>query len=941
MVLHRNPYTAGNPVGDKPSFVGRADILREAKRVLQDPNQNAITLYGQRRIGKTSILQYLTEYLPKEGNFHAVFFDLEDRAAKPLGQVVEELANTIARDLGLPEPNLGKKPEQAFRDIWLPEVLNDIQQKMMATGSAELSSKSSLVLLFDEFDVLADPQAGQAAKEFFPYLRSLLSLDRKRLRFIFTLGRNLGDLNQVALSLFKGVPDKRVSLLSRSDTESLIRLSENNTTLKWSRPAVTKIWTLTNGHPFLTQALCWEIWQNAYEVNPAIPPLIDVPEVEAAINSTLEKSRNALDWLWQGLGPAEKVVAAALAQAGTGPVTQEVIENILNESGIVIIIRELSEEAPKRLQEWDLIEPADGGYRFRVELLRIWIAEHFPLSLVQRELDAVQPAADGLYQAARSLYQAQNLESAKPLLVQAISYNPNHRGASELLSEIYIVGGEIEKAQSLLENLLSAYPSAARPRLIQVYLKQADTASDDDNKLLWYEKVLDISSNQPTARTAIRNIWVTRGEAALNAGNLKVALEAFEKSKDDKKIKEITAHIRNSEIQAGLKQVLLLESTQQLESAKLRTLELSALYPEAQGEWDIIIKRLNDKEHLSEIYQQALGAKAQSDHKKAIQLLLEIINLQPDYKDAAFLFYEEVTAESFQKTDLQAQLYDTKDLKSEKKASVKRSQSILRKELNIWNPLDYLRLLGWIMFKPDLRTEYLNSYNLDAIPTRKNTDITHARWIMSILTTFPVFYLQIGQLLGIVSTNPTLNFFPNTIFWSLAGTIIVYLWIGFSKLPNSEERDLFKIILLSIVAFLSITISVVNLNVWLLLITTLILTIAKGKSLVAGKPDNIIYIFLSIPSFVAVSFIGWYVSITAFGGGFIGAIVGVFAFILAGLMAALIVSGAAFFMSILVTGAPAKKALSNWGSALLLCSHGLLLWISFFGGMEIINDWLK
>ena len=30
-----NPYVAGNPVGDSPAFIGRADVLREVLRVLR------------------------------------------------------------------------------------------------------------------------------------------------------------------------------------------------------------------------------------------------------------------------------------------------------------------------------------------------------------------------------------------------------------------------------------------------------------------------------------------------------------------------------------------------------------------------------------------------------------------------------------------------------------------------------------------------------------------------------------------------------------------------------------------------------------------------------------------------------------------------------------------------------------------------------------------
>jgi AAA+ ATPase superfamily predicted ATPase len=109
---------AGNPVGDSPAFIGRTDVLREVVRVLRRPQDNAIVLYGQRRIGKTSILQHLTAQLPKEGNYCAVYLDLQDKAAWPLGRVLSELARTIADKLNLSVPDLGADPETAFRQTW-------------------------------------------------------------------------------------------------------------------------------------------------------------------------------------------------------------------------------------------------------------------------------------------------------------------------------------------------------------------------------------------------------------------------------------------------------------------------------------------------------------------------------------------------------------------------------------------------------------------------------------------------------------------------------------------------------------------------------------------------------------------------------------------------------------------------------------------------------
>ncbi|MBL8100451.1 MAG: AAA family ATPase [Anaerolineales bacterium] len=930
MAPNRNPYIAGTPVGNKITFIGRDDILRETKRVLQDVNQNAITLFGQRRIGKTSILQYLTKHLSEEGSFDTVFFDLEDRAAKPLGQVVVELAKTIARELHLPEPNLGKNPDQNFRDVWLPQILNEIQHKVKA-GKAK--PVRSLVLLFDEFDVLADPQAGTAAKEFFPYLRSLLSLDRSRLQFVFTLGRNLGDLSQVAISLFKGVPDKRVSLLSKIDTESLIRFSEKNNSLKWSQDAVEKVWSLTNGHPFLTQALCWEIWQKFYEgASKKDSSIVLANEIDEAINSTLERSRNALDWLWQGLGPAEKVVAAALAQAGTGPVTQDEIEHILNESGIVIIIRELSEEAPKRLQEWDLIEPVNGGYRFRVELLRFWIAEHYPLSLVQRELDAVQPAAEGLYQAARSVYQV-NLNAAKLHLIQAIDYNPNHRGASELLAEIYIVDGEVDKAQALLEKLMNAYPSIARPRLIQVYLKQAEGVSSDDEKLVWYQKILKISPNQLVAQTAVNEIWSARGEASLKSGDLKNALAAFGKANDKTRKVEVQNLLREIEIQKVLSDIEKLEGENQFEEALELTFKFEKKYKGAYN-WDKLKERLKAKGQLADIYQQALGAIAQNDLQKATHLLLEVLNIQPDYEMAAFHLNQVVADASKKKEKKETILPNQISITEANSDDVGKTstQSKGTKLLNPTNPFDFVRFIVWIFFTPNRRRDYIQKYGEDA-------EAYHAKWIVSILMALPLIYLPIGQFLGLVSTNGILNIYPNILKWSLICTIGTWIWLGVSKSIN-EDDNIIKFIFFS--TGLSLTIAITNSNLALLYLITLITIIAssKGMSMVVSRTYNTISALLSIPLLISLLFIVWYVSTVSFSG-LLGIIIGGITFIVVGIVLYIGVIFLGIILSSIIGEEPSYQKSPLLSTIWLVILHGLIIWVSFFDGLQKLNSFLQ
>lgn len=115
-----NPYRAGNPVGGSPAFVGRTDVLRAVQRVLGNPHENAIVLYGQRRIGKTSVLLELVQRLAASDAYRPVYFDLQDKAARPLAQRITE-------KLQLPPPEgwNGDAPGR-FREEFLLQVTRQI-----------------------------------------------------------------------------------------------------------------------------------------------------------------------------------------------------------------------------------------------------------------------------------------------------------------------------------------------------------------------------------------------------------------------------------------------------------------------------------------------------------------------------------------------------------------------------------------------------------------------------------------------------------------------------------------------------------------------------------------------------------------------------------------------------------------------------------------------
>jgi tetratricopeptide (TPR) repeat protein len=533
-----NPYITDNPVGDGAGFIGRTDILPETIQILSHAKKNTIVLYGQRCIGKTSVLQYLTAQLPTQGDYYPIYFDLQDKATWDLEQFVNELAKKMADALNQAAPDLGEQPEATFQDTWLPSILQ------------EMPENAALILLFDEFDefkALEEPKAEQAGAAFFPYVRQLLDSNLQRLNFIFAGGRNIDDLDHFAISLFRGIPPiKRLSLLNKADTIQLVRLSEANNTLKWPDEAVECVWRYTQGHPFFTQQICYQVWaqthqsKNFSETLPTTTPA----DVENVVFDVLDASRYRMAWLWEGLPPAERVIASALAEAGPGILTDSALEEKLHESGIHVVIQELK-DAPCTLEDWDLLDCSEAGYQFYVELIRRWIKENKPLRRVQAELDRIDPVAEKLFQGATALHKEAQFELSIKQLRETIGLNPNHLGAHQLLADILLAQGQALEAKELLEKLYNYQALTARSRLIQTLLALAQQTNNEAQQLEWYVKVLALEPNQPEATVKSREIWQQRGETALAKKDLKTALAIYKKLGVNKKVAEIEQKVHD------------------------------------------------------------------------------------------------------------------------------------------------------------------------------------------------------------------------------------------------------------------------------------------------------------------------------------------------------------------------------------------------------------
>ena len=236
-MLPSNPYIAGNPVHGQGKFIGRQGVLRDIEQTLHNPSMNAIALFGQRCIGKTSVLLHIEQELAAGKDFRPIYFDLQDKASLPLAELLYQMAQKVSLITRVALPKRGQFDQDGrfFQERFVP-------------AAVETSKNQGLVLLLDEFDVLDQLQQEQAGATFFPYLRDWMKTARG-IQFVFVLGRRPEELSIDPLSTFKGIHSLRLSLMTKEDSEIIIRQSEKNGSLTWSNEAVKRVWQWTQGHP--------------------------------------------------------------------------------------------------------------------------------------------------------------------------------------------------------------------------------------------------------------------------------------------------------------------------------------------------------------------------------------------------------------------------------------------------------------------------------------------------------------------------------------------------------------------------------------------------------------------------------------------------------------------------------------------------------------------
>lgn len=179
---------------------------------------------------------------------------------------------------------------------------------------------------------------------------------------------------------------------------------------------------------------------------------------------------------------------------------------------------------------------------------------------------------------------------------------------------------------------------------------------------------------------------------------------------------------------------------------------------------EINLTFVDREQQLEWLYQKALVALERGQKEQAKTLWLELVALEPNYKDA--IRYLDLAM-----TGLEVQ-------EISKSAAQKQSQPAAPKiqPLSAWNPVDHLRLLWWLLVTPTVLYQYKEHFGEHSL-------YPISRWLVSTLIWLPLFIPTLAFTLAILP-SPPISIYD----WILLNGGLLMAWLLTGWLGDREDN---------------------------------------------------------------------------------------------------------------------------------------------------------
>ncbi|MBN2779261.1 MAG: ATP-binding protein [Bacteroidales bacterium] len=356
-----NPFKFGSIVQGE-YFTNRVKEIGEITNVIS--SKNHLILISPRRFGKTSLIKKVLT----ETNHKQVFLNLqaynspEEFASKLLSEIYKNFSiqkltdyikgfrivpsvniNPVSQDISVSFTQSGKK------QIILEDVFNLLEK---------LSAKKKVICVFDEFQDIF-----RIDKSLDRILRTIMQ-GHQNVNYIF-----LGSEESMMKYIFEDVKSPfyhfgylmNLSPISEDDFKNFISNRFKHSKVGILPEQIIEILGFTKSHPFYTQQLAFNVWNNIVLTENNKNKVIET------IEQVVQKHDNDYERLWQNLNNTDRKLLKGLALLEMSPMTSEfgVYSGLRSTSTVLSSL--------KRLIQRSYLIKVDGKYTIEDPFFSIWI----------------------------------------------------------------------------------------------------------------------------------------------------------------------------------------------------------------------------------------------------------------------------------------------------------------------------------------------------------------------------------------------------------------------------------------------------------------------------------------------------------------------------------------------------------------------------------------
>ena len=374
--MSTNPFTFGNPIRDPARFYGRQQEIRQITNRLLSSAHESTSIVGERRIGKTSLLNHLSN--PEvaaslgltEDQYCLVYIDfqgLTDITPQRFWQrVLQKMGRALCDQSLLPAIDELRKRETF--DLF---DLEDLFERINDRGL-------NIILFMDEFEyVTQNPHFGA---DFFGGLRALTI--HHGLALVPATRRELVDLchsDEIRGSPFFNIfANVVLRLFTQADVDGLLKEYLLETDFTFTTDEKQIVIDLAGGHPFFVQMAGYYLFEGKTQG-------LSADGLLAQVSTNFDQQADAhYDYYWSHCSESEKITLLVILSLGMQKPSKKTLPNLEN---LGRLHARAHLDAPLLFRRGLVVE-ADGVYKLLSKSLERWIAREITSTPDEQESQA-------------------------------------------------------------------------------------------------------------------------------------------------------------------------------------------------------------------------------------------------------------------------------------------------------------------------------------------------------------------------------------------------------------------------------------------------------------------------------------------------------------------------------------------------------------------------